>query len=226
MVQHLLIGDLGALFVVIGVTGPLLRPLLAVPIIGRLRGLGHPVVALALWTINLYAWHVPALYDLALRNDEVHALEHAGYLLFGCVMWAALFEPLPGPAWFGTGPKVIYVIVMRLIEALLANILMWSHTVFYPYYLHVQPLWGITPRESQSLGGVAMLLEGGTTSIVLICWFLYRFLSDGEIREELVALGVPRNRAERAVRYGRGQELTRRLRAPGYASPPILRAPP
>jgi cytochrome c oxidase assembly factor CtaG len=103
------------------------------------------------------------------------------------------------------------VLGMRVIEGLLANILMWSQSVFYPHYLHVVPLFGLSPHEDQSLGGVAMLLEGGTTSILVLGWFFYRFLADGETRDELVRMGVPPARADRAVRYGRGAELKDRI---------------
>ena len=56
MVQHILLGDLGALLVVLGLTGPVLRPVLALPAVGRLRVLADPLVALPLWAISLYLW--------------------------------------------------------------------------------------------------------------------------------------------------------------------------
>ena len=68
MVQHLLMADLGALLIVLGLTGPLLQPLLAIKAVDRLRFLVHPVVALSLWVVNLYVWHLPALYQAALNN--------------------------------------------------------------------------------------------------------------------------------------------------------------
>ena len=61
MLEHLLLADLGALLLVLGLTGPLLQPLLhALP---WLRVFGHPVVALGAWTANFYVWHLPALYQ-------------------------------------------------------------------------------------------------------------------------------------------------------------------
>src|SRR5436190_1649861 len=57
MVQHLLLGDIGALLIVLGLSGPLLRPVLAVPGLRGLRVLGHPVVALPLWTLAFVVWH-------------------------------------------------------------------------------------------------------------------------------------------------------------------------
>src|SRR5437763_9937038 len=83
MAEHLLIGDVAALLIVLGFTGPLLAPLLRNPVIGRLRILTHPVVAIAVWGTNFYVWHIPALYQAALRHDMIHALQHVSFLVFG-----------------------------------------------------------------------------------------------------------------------------------------------
>src|SRR5271165_2824325 len=67
MIEHLLLGDIAALLIVLGLTGPLLAPLLRIRFFDRLRRLTHPLIAFPLWAINLYAWHAPALYQAALR---------------------------------------------------------------------------------------------------------------------------------------------------------------
>src|SRR5437763_11902900 len=95
MAEHLLIGDVAALLIVLGFTGPLLAPLLRNKIVGKLRVLTHPVVAIVLWAVNFYLWHLPTLYQAALRHDRLHALEHATFLGFGIAMWMALLGPLP-----------------------------------------------------------------------------------------------------------------------------------
>ena len=68
MVQHLLLGDIAALLVVLGVTGPLLQPLLAMRALSWMRVLAHPLVALPLWVATLYLWHIPALYQEAVAS--------------------------------------------------------------------------------------------------------------------------------------------------------------
>ncbi|MGH2890633.1 MAG: cytochrome c oxidase assembly protein, partial [Solirubrobacteraceae bacterium] len=107
MIQHLLLGDVAPLLVVLGLTGSLLRPILRVRLLRPLRGLAHPLIALPLWTVDLYVWHLPALYQAALDHDQtIHPLEHICFFVFGALMWAAVVEPLPGPAWFSAGWKV------------------------------------------------------------------------------------------------------------------------
>ena len=207
MVQHILIGDLAALLVVAGLTGPLLRPVLALSAIRRLRVLAHPLVALPLWAVNLYLWHLRPAYEAAVANDAVHAVQHACFFTAGALMWAALIEPLPGPAWFGTGFKALSVAGVRLAEAVLANVFIWSGRPFYPHYVHAERLWGLTPLSDQNVGGAVMLLEGMLLTLGVFAWLVLRWLSEGERAQLLVEQGIDPLVAQRAVRYGRGDAL-------------------
>src|ERR687884_2117715 len=76
MLQHVLLGDLAPLAMVAGLNGPILRPVLSFHWVNRLRVLAHPFVALPLWAVSLFVWHVPALYQGALHHDSIHALQH------------------------------------------------------------------------------------------------------------------------------------------------------
>ena len=62
IIQHIIIGDVASLLIVIGLTGPILQPLLRIRATRGLRQLSHPLVALALWAVDLYASHIPLLY--------------------------------------------------------------------------------------------------------------------------------------------------------------------
>src|SRR3954465_3713434 len=106
MLQHLLIGDLAPLLLALGLSGPLLRPLLAPRPVQRLQVLTYPLVALPLWALNLALWHLPALYDAALEHPLVHALQHVCFLAAGLLLWSTLLGLLPGPRWYGLGARV------------------------------------------------------------------------------------------------------------------------
>jgi putative membrane protein len=208
MLQHVVLGDLAALFLVLGLTGPMLRPVLALPVVGRLRVLAHPLVALPLWAANLYLWHLPVLYEGALRHDALHALEHACFLGFGMLMWAAVVEVVPGPAWFGTGWKLAYVVVVRLLETVLGNIFFWSGEPVYDTYARTERIWGISPLADQGYAGGIMMVEGSLVTIAALAWLFLRLAREGELRQELLERGLDRRSVDRAVRYGRGQELS------------------
>jgi cytochrome c oxidase assembly factor CtaG len=207
MVQHVLLGDLAPLLFVLGLSGPLLRPLLALRPVAALRPLAHPLVALPLWTLNLYVWHVPYLYESALANDAVHALEHVSFFTAGALMWAAVVEVLPGPAWFGTAAKLGYVVAVRLLETVLGNVFLWAGTPVYDLYDDGSRMYGLSPLRDQGLAGTVMMIEGSLVTLGAIAWLFLRWGAESELRQRLIEEGVDPRAAARAVRYGRGEDL-------------------
>jgi cytochrome c oxidase assembly factor CtaG len=206
MLQHVIIGDLAPLCFVLGMTGPLLRPVLALPVVDRLRVLAHPLIALPLWGLDLYVWHIPFLYDAALHHNAVHALEHFMFFTCGCLMWEPVVETLPAPEWFGTGMKLGYIAVVRLIETILGNVFIWSSSAFYSVYKHA-PQWGITPKHDLNLGGVVMMSEGSIVTIAVLVWLFLRLAAESDLRQQLLEQGLDPRQVRRAVRYGRAGDL-------------------
>jgi len=219
MVEHLLMGDLAALLIVLGLTAPLLAPVLRVRFFDRLRVLAHPLVALPIWAIDLYVWHLPFFYEAALRHPGVHALEHAMFIAFGINMWMCLFGPLPMPRWFGNLAKLGYIVSVRLIGTVLGNLFLWSGTVFYPFYLHGDASHHISPLADQNIAGAIMMVEESILTLCLFCWLFLRTAREGEERQELLdyarlhGVELTEARAARAVAAGRGAELRQRLEA-------------
>ena len=213
MAQHLLLADLGALLIVLGLTGPLLQPLLATRGLGWLRVLSQPAVALPLWLADLYLWHVPGLYQAAISSQAVHAVEHSCFVGFGIAMWMALLGPLPKPDWFGNGARLIYVIVVRFGGAALANVLLWAGSPLYPDYAAGEAAHGISPLADQGAAGVVMMVEQGLVTMGLFAWLFFRAAQQSDERQALIDLaaerGVPLDeaRAARAVAAGQGERL-------------------
>jgi len=205
MLQHVLLGDLAPLALLLGVNGPILRPVLAWA--HRLRFLAHPLVALPLWAANLALWHVPFLYDAAVRHDAVHALEHACFFAGGTIMWLPVLETLPAPEWFGTGWKFGYIAAVRVFETILGNVFLWAGHPFYGVYERFPRQWGISAVHDQSLAGAVMMIEGSVVTLAALAWLFLRLAAEGELRQELLERGLDPRAVRRAVRYGRGREL-------------------
>jgi putative membrane protein len=204
MTQHLLLGDIAPLLVVAGLSGPVLRPMLAMVSPGRaLRALMNPLVALALWSVDLWAWHIPAMYGLALDHPAVHVLEHVCFFSFGALMWAALLEPLPAPRWFGSGAKALYVVVARMVSGMLASLFIWAAHPLYGFYAARERTAGIAPLDDQAIAGGIMFVEGALVTIVAIAWLGARWLREVELRQGVIDRGGDAITAERAARYGR-----------------------
>ena len=208
MGQHLLLGDLAPLCLLAGVTGPILRPILALPGVMRLRVLANPLVAFPIWTANLVLWHLPTMYEAAVENSAVHALEHVSFLTAGLVLWLPVLERLPAPEWFGTGAKLGYIVGVRLMGTVIANVFVWGGDPYYDVYADGSDYLGLSPSGDQSLAGSLMMLEGSVVTIVAIAWLFLRMAQEGEVRQELLERGHDPRTVKRAVRYRRWQELT------------------
>jgi len=208
MAQHLLIGDLAPLCLLAGLTGPLLRPILALPGVMQLRVFSNPFVALPIWTLNLVVWHLPFFYEAAVAHSAVHALEHISFFTAGIVLWLPVLETLPAPEWFGTGPKLGYILIVRLVATIIGNVFIWGGGAFYDVYDTGDDYLGLSPDADQSLAGSLMMLEGSLVTIVALAWLFLRMAQEGEVRQELIESGVDERTARRAVRYRRWHELT------------------
>jgi cytochrome c oxidase assembly factor CtaG len=218
MIQHLIIGDVAALLIVLGLTGPLLQPILSIEFFSRLRVLAHPLLALPLWAINLYVWHIPALYQSVLTSPPLHALQHFCFIGFGVLMWMPLFGPLPKPSWFTLPAKIGYLIAVRLVGTVLGNVFLWADTDFYPDYSKGREFWDISPLADQGIAGTTMLTEQGLITLFVLAWLFFEWARQDTERQRLLDLAdregveLDVDRAERAAAAGTSKRLEDRLR--------------
>jgi cytochrome c oxidase assembly factor CtaG len=123
----------------------------------------------------------------------VHALQHSLFIALGMLMWAALLEPLPGPAWFTAPWKIPYVLAMWLVMLVLSLVFIWSA---HPFYIR----YGLADQKA---GGGVMLVESALTMLPALVWVLLQVLRESEARQRLLDAGVTPTAAARAARYGR-----------------------
>jgi putative membrane protein len=221
MAEHLILSDIAALLLVVGLTGPLLAPVLRIRVFDRLRVLAYPLVALPLWALNLYAWHLAVLHEAAVRHAGVHAVQHLLFVALGANMWMCLFGPLPKPAWFGNLARLGYILSVRLLGAVLANVFLWAGHPFYDVYAKGEAFWNISAAADQNAAGGIMMVEESILTICLFAWLFIRAAREQEERQELLELAQARGyelteeRAARAVAAGRGADLRARIEGSG-----------
>ncbi len=218
MVEHLIISDVASLLVVLGLTKSILQPVLAIPLFNRLQVLATPVISFALWTINLFFWHIPEMYDAAYGGALIHGVEHSAFFLFGVLMWMPVFGPLPTPSWFGPGWKIIYVVVARFTAGILGNVLMWTQYELYTKYAEGRRKWGLEAVEDQSIAGVVMMMEGLFFILGVVAWTYFRSANQSMRKQDLIDLAftngvdIDEERIDRAVRSGHDELLEKRIR--------------
>ena len=123
-------------------------------------------------------------------------------------MWAAVVEVLPGPEWFGTAAKMGYVVIVRLVSTILGNVLLWAGTPFYGLYEEAHRPWGLSASADQGLDGGIMMIEGSLVTIGALAVLFLRLAEEGDLRQRLLERGLDPRAVRRAVRYGRGEELS------------------
>ncbi|HSD77869.1 MAG TPA: cytochrome c oxidase assembly protein [Solirubrobacteraceae bacterium] len=182
MAQHLLLGDLAPLLIVLGLRGPIaffllppavLRPLARVKALRRfLDVLLRPAVSLGVWAVTLAVWHVPQAYDAALAHPAVHVAEHACLFLGGLLLWMQIVDPTRRqrltPGRRAAFAATALVGGMALSEVLLASAPLYAH-----YADAGDRPFGLTYRTDQDRAALLMMAEQIATlgpAAALLLW--------------------------------------------------------
>jgi cytochrome c oxidase assembly factor CtaG len=182
---------------------PLFRSAILRVLFGRLT---HPAAALAVFTAASLGWHVPALYDLALRSPSWHYLQHACFLGAGLLFWYPVVRPYPARPRWPLGLLFPYLILADLQNTLLSALLTFSDRVLYPYYTTVPRLAGQTALADQSAAGVLMWVPGSAAFLLPLFWIGIEFLlgrkETGRPRAEGARIPLPLASSRRPVSSG------------------------
>jgi cytochrome c oxidase assembly factor CtaG len=182
MVQHLLLGDIAPLLLLLSLSRVIMRP--ATRRLTRVeRALGRlasPATGILLWLAITYLWHIPALYDAATENALVHLLEHASFFAAGLALWWPLIQPVPMRRSLTGLQPVGYIAAAKAGLAALGLYLAWSTTPLYPYYEQTPRIWGLSPVEDQNIGGVLMMVEQSFTLVLVMVTLFIRALTKSE----------------------------------------------
>lgn len=189
LVQNVVLAEWAPLLVVLGFS-----PALAATVarVGLVRALTHPFVALPLWLGAYAVWHLPPLYDAALRHPHslLH-LEHATYFVTGLAFWWPVLQAAPHA--LTTGARLVYVFAAFVFSAPLGLVLALVPEPAYAFYADAPRLWGLTALEDQQLGGIAMGAEQAIVFFVVFTWLVLRFFAEQD------RLGVELDAAATAV---------------------------
>ena len=154
------------------------------------RLLTHPVVALPLWAGTYFVWHIPAVYDAALRHQgSLLHLEHLAYFVTGCLFWWPALRDQPHR--LTAGVRAMYLFAAFVVASPLGLMLALIPRAIYDYYVQAPRLWGMSPLTDQQIGGGAMALEQAAVLFAVGTWFFLRFLSSEARADTFRTLGTP-----------------------------------
>ena len=181
MTQHMLLVVVAAPLLVLGDVGT--ATLWALRIESR-RGVGawwrarrvlpalwevlrRPLVAFTLHVGALWLWHVPTLYDAALRHESVHVAEHASFFLTALLFWYPIADSHRRRR-FGVGVATLYLFAAGLQCTLLGALITFSSHPWYFAHYATTASWGLTPLEDQQLAGLIMWIPAGLVYLVAL----------------------------------------------------------
>jgi putative membrane protein len=185
MLQHVLLGDIAPLLLLLSLSRVMLRPLTR-RLMGIERALGplaSPFTAIFVWLGTMYLWHVPALYDAALEHPLVHVLEHFSFFGAGLALWWPLVQPIPMRRTLTGLQPLGYIAAAKGGLAALGLLLAWSSTAYYSFYEDVPRIWGLSAVEDQNVAGVIMMVEQSLTLVLVMVWVFVRMLNRSEEEE-------------------------------------------
>jgi cytochrome c oxidase assembly factor CtaG len=195
MIEHELIMLAAALLIVAGRPGPALLWGLPAPLrrlsaaAARLpmwRWLAAPVTATALQAIAIWAWHLPALFDLALRSEGWHIAQHLSFIVTAIIFWWAMANGPGGRSGYGLSALCLFL--TSLIGGALGALMSLSASPWYRAYaaLGMTPE-GLSPVEDQQLAGLIMWIPGGAVHAAAAAYFLLKLLQASEARHAVTA---------------------------------------
>ena len=176
MVQHLLLTLVAPPLLLLGTPPWLLRPLLRGPRVTKAaRFMTLPVVAFVVFNVVFAFWHVPALYDLALRERNIHILEHLMFIVAGVILWWPILSPLPELPRAPYLVQTVYLFLQPTVPAILGAVITFSDSVLYSWYASAPRLWNISAHTDQQIGGIIMWVPGALAfllalAVVFLVW--------------------------------------------------------
>ena len=164
LIQNVVLAEWAPLLAVLGIPASLAVRAPRVP----------AVPALLLWVVNYGVWHLPWLYDTALRHPHslLH-LEHALYFLTGVLLW--------WPVVHGTlsaGAKAAYLFAAFLLASPIGLVMALVPEPIYGFYEEAPRLWGLSPILDQQIAGVSMAVAEAIVFFAAFAFFFARFFAE------------------------------------------------
>ena len=188
MVQHLLLIMLAAPLLLYGTPASVLEPLTRNRITNTVGyWLTRPVVAYAVANTVFVLWHVPMFYEMALRSEPVHVVEHATMLGSALLAWWPTLGPLPQWPRLALPLHSLYYFAMTLPGSAVGAFITFADPGLYAPYDTARRIFGIDLATDQQAAGLLMWVALGTIYLLLITFSFFRWVSREEAADREAA---------------------------------------
>ena len=173
LVQNVALAEWVPALLVLGIAPSLAKALTRPWVV---RWATYPLVALPVWLVTYAAWHVPAVYDAALRNHALLALEHISYVVAGLLLWWPVFQDVPHD--LASAHRAAYVGAAFLLGSPIGLLLTFLSSPVYEFYAEAPRIWGLSALADQQIAGVVMTASEAIVFFAVFAFFTLRFLAD------------------------------------------------
>ena len=147
------------------------------------RGLRRPLVAFGVVTVAMWSWHAPTLYEAAVVNEPVHALEHVSFLVASMLAWSVALRRGRRDVSNAFG-RALFLVAFALQGALLGALLVFASTPLYSVHRGGPALWGLTALQDQQLAGALMWIPPAAVYLAAIAAVLFGAFRTMDLRAE------------------------------------------
>jgi len=130
------------------------------------RAIVHPIVTWFALSASIVVWHLPRLYDLALRSPGWHQAEHACFFWSAVLFWWPVIDVWPSHPVWPRWAMIPYLLFAGMVNMALSAVLSFSGHVLYATYGMVPRLWDISALEDQAAAGGIMWVPGSIAMLV------------------------------------------------------------
>ncbi len=181
MIQHLLLILAAPPLLLLGTPAAFIAPLGKHPaLLSVARVLVHPGVAWLISTGVFLVWHIPSLYNAAVIDVKVHALEHLSFLLTAILFWWPVFSPSPLLPRLSRANQVMYLALSCQPNVVLGAVLVFSPHAYYGVYAGALQLGNITPLADQQIGGAIMWVPGNMIYLAIMSKLFFDWFNEKE----------------------------------------------
>lgn len=146
------------------------------------RHASAPVAATVIQILAIWLWHMPFLFDLALRHEGWHIVQHISFLVSALLFWWAMLFGRAGRSGFGLSALCLFVTSMA--EGALGALMTFSISPWYAAYAAMgMGLLGLSPEQDQQLAGLVMWIPGGMIHAGAALILLVRWLDSSSLAE-------------------------------------------
>jgi cytochrome c oxidase assembly factor CtaG len=201
MIQHLLLLDVFPLLILFGLNRVIMRPITRRVqwIEQRIGFLAKPWFGLVAYTLGMWIWHAPVLYDAASRHDSIHLLEHMTFTSIGFLYWWHLLRPIPSRDRMTSMGPMAYMGVTKVTVGLLGMALTFAPRALYSFYDDQPAWWGLAPTTDQMMSGALMATEQVLIMGVAFGVLFMRGLRESEMQAQREERLMDRREAQAAA---------------------------